>query len=103
MKHGKHGKTKAAKYGGTEVMLGRRVIRHSAANLELGPPLYATLLDEAKRQVKKAQDEVSSGKGGEGGAELGKMLGEWLKGPSHARAPETEAGYQAYRAGERSR
>ena len=53
--------------------------------------------------MKKAQDEVSSGKGGEGGAELGKMLGEWLKGPSHARAPETEAGYQAYRAGERSR
>ena len=94
---------RAKPYKSVEVMLGRRVVKRSPPSLELGPPLYATLLDEAKRQVKKAQDEVSGGKGGEGGAELGTMLGEWLKGPSHARAPETEAGYQAYRAGERSR
>lgn len=98
MKHGKH-RANAPKT--PEVMLGRRVIRHSAASLELGPPLYATLLEEAKRQVKKAQDEVS--KGSSGDAELGAMLGGMMAGSgSHARAPESEAAYQAYRRGERA-
>lgn len=80
MKHAKHAKKSSSR--SVEVMLGRRVIRHSAASLELGPPLYQTLLEEAKRQVKKAQDEVSgsTAESDEFQKELGTKTGKALRG-----------------------